>query len=208
MNSNWSYSPDTLNLGQNRWFFVSCDLEIWQMTLKNNRAPLLCYFKLYASFSSHQWIQTRVTVWKCPIRVKIDDFLSCVTLKFDKWKAIGHLFYVTSSFEHHFIDICKFKLELQSIKCPIWVKINDFFVQCAFENCWMTLKNNRALLWHIKLCASFHHHMWIQTASYGLLTAKLSFDLLPWPLTCDFDLLHGQLALSKRCDRQTDLQTD
>ena len=23
-----------------------CDLEIWHMTLKNNRAPLLCYFKL------------------------------------------------------------------------------------------------------------------------------------------------------------------
>ena len=62
-------------LGQNQWFFfVSCDLEIWWMTLKNNRAPLLCYFKLFASFDSHQWIQTRVTVWKCPIRIKIDDF--------------------------------------------------------------------------------------------------------------------------------------
>ena len=28
--------------GQNQWFFVPCDLEIWRMTLKNNRAPLLC----------------------------------------------------------------------------------------------------------------------------------------------------------------------
>ena len=32
MNSNWNYSPETLNLGQNRQFFVPCDLEIWQMT--------------------------------------------------------------------------------------------------------------------------------------------------------------------------------
>ena len=147
MNSNWSYSPEMPNFGQNRrffftcdleiwqmtsknnrallpcyfeicasfhshmsiqdgvtvrkrhiWvqigiFFVPCDLEIWQMTLKNNRAPPLCYFKLCASFRSHWWIQTKVTVRKCPIWVKIDDFLSRVTLKFDGWprKTIGHI---------------------------------------------------------------------------------------------------------------------
>ena len=62
VNSNWSYHAETLNSGQNQWFFVPCDLEIWWMTLKNNRAPLLCYFKLCASFRSHWWIQTRVTV--------------------------------------------------------------------------------------------------------------------------------------------------
>ena len=27
--SNWSYSLETLNSGQNRWFFVPRDLEIW-----------------------------------------------------------------------------------------------------------------------------------------------------------------------------------
>ena len=87
MNWNWSYSPETPNSGQNRWFFcpvwpwnlmddpektighifnatssfvdhfvaiserasffVPCYLEIWWMTLKNNRAPLLRYFKLF-----------------------------------------------------------------------------------------------------------------------------------------------------------------
>ena len=64
------------------------------MTLKNNRAPLLCYFKLYASFRSHRWIQAGVTVLKRPIWVKI-DFLSRVTLQFDvwPWKIIGYLFY-------------------------------------------------------------------------------------------------------------------
>ena len=61
VNSNWSYSPETPNSGQNRWFFfVPCDLEIWRMALKNDRAPLLCYVKLCASFHSHQWIQTAV----------------------------------------------------------------------------------------------------------------------------------------------------
>ena len=77
-------SPETLNSGQNRQFFVPCDLEIQRMTLKNNRASLLCCFKLCASFHSHQWIQTRVTVRQRPIWVKIDDFLSRVTLTFDR----------------------------------------------------------------------------------------------------------------------------
>ena len=86
------------------------------MTLKNNRAPLLCYFKLYASFRSHRWIQTGVTVRKRPIWVKIDDFFSRMTLQFDglPWKTIGNLFYVTSSFVHYFVAIGDFKLELQS----------------------------------------------------------------------------------------------
>ena len=65
---------ETLNSGQNRPFFELCDLEILRMTLKNNRAPLLCYFKLCASFLSHCWIQTWVTVRKRPIWVKFDDF--------------------------------------------------------------------------------------------------------------------------------------
>ena len=74
MNSNWSYSPETLNSGQNQQFLVSCDLEIWRMTLNNNRAPLPCCFKPCASFHSHQWIQTRVTLRKRPIWVTIDIF--------------------------------------------------------------------------------------------------------------------------------------
>ena len=117
VNSNWSYSPETPNLGQIRRFlepcdleiwrmtlkkighlfyatssfvqhFIAigefklelqsgnaqsgsnsailapCDLEIWRMTLKNDRAPLLSNIKLYVSFHHHMWIQTGVTVRK------------------------------------------------------------------------------------------------------------------------------------------------
>ena len=82
---------------------------------KNNRAPLQCYLKLCRSFGNHLWIQTGVTFRKRPIWVKIDDFFSRVTSKFDlwPWKTIGHLFYATSSFAHHFVAIGEFKLELQ-----------------------------------------------------------------------------------------------
>ena len=120
VNSNWSYSPETLTSGQNRQFFVPFDLEIWCTTLKNNMAPLLCGFKLCASFHSHPWIQTRVTARKPPIRVKIDVFLSRVTLKFDKWpwKTIRHLFYATSSFVHH--QRLSWVLTSVTLTCDLW----------------------------------------------------------------------------------------
>ena len=54
------------NLGQNRRSFVQCDFEIWQMTLKNNRAHLLWQCKLCASFRSQLWIRAGVTVRKSP----------------------------------------------------------------------------------------------------------------------------------------------
>ena len=108
-----AYSPETPNLGQNRWCFVPCDLEIWCMTLENNRASLLCCFKLCAIFHSNRWIQTGITVRKRPIWVKFDDFKSRVTLKFDvwHWKTIGHIYYATSSSMHHCVAIGEFKLE-------------------------------------------------------------------------------------------------
>ena len=73
-----SYSPETPNLGQNWWCFVSCDLEIWWMTLENNSVSLLRCFKLCATFHSHRWMQTGVTVQKWPIWVKFDDFFLAV----------------------------------------------------------------------------------------------------------------------------------
>ena len=53
----------------------------------------------------------------------------------------------------------------------------------------MTLKDNRAPLQsNIKLCASFHHHMWIQTGvtvrkqlRWVLTSVTFTFELWPWP---------------------------
>ena len=80
MNSNWSYSPETPNLGQNRRFFEPCDLEIWWMTLENNRAPLLSIIKLYASFHHHMWVKIGVIV-----RKRLSWVVTSVTLTFDLW---------------------------------------------------------------------------------------------------------------------------
>ena len=55
----------------------------------------------------------------------------------------------------------------------------------------MTLKNNRAPLSIVYLCASFHHHMWIQTGVTVRKRLRLGFDLSDldlWPLTLTFSM--------------------
>ena len=228
MNSNWSCSLETLNLGQNWWFLLShvtskfdggpwkktghlfyttssyvhhfnaigkfrrkwqsgntqfawkpdtffpCDLEIWRMTLKNNRAPLPCNFKLCTSFHSHLWVQTGFTFRKPP--------------------NLG--------------------------------QNRRFLVPCDIEIWQMTLKNNRApLLCYFKPCGSFHPHMWNQTGvtvrirlNWILTSVTLTFDLWHFAWTSLLSLVitpenfmmirsweHSEKSVT---DRQTDRQTD
>ena len=117
-----AYSPKTPNLGQNRWCFVPCDLEIWWMTLENNRASPLCCFKLCATFVA-------IDELKLELQSGNAQFGSNVTLKFDlwPWKTIGHLFNATSSCVHHFITIGEFKLELQSGNTQFGSKSTTFW---------------------------------------------------------------------------------
>ena len=143
MNSSSSYSPETPNLGQNRRFFEPCELAIWRMTLKNKRAPLLCYFKLCASFRSHRWFQTWVIVWKRPIWVKFDDFLEpCdleiwrMTLKFDGWP-----------WKRQIWGIWKLR-PAYSPETPNLGQNRWCFVPCDLEIWWMTL--NKANLRDLK----------------------------------------------------------
>ena len=162
MNSNLSYSPETLNLDQNWQFFVPCDLEIWEMTLKNNKAPLLCYIKLCASFQSHRWIQTGVTVQKQSIWVKIADFfVSCdlelwrMTLKNNRAPLLCY-FKLYASFDSH----QRIQTRVTVWKGPIHVKIDDFICPVWSWNLTNDFESNRApLLCYFKLSASFCRHM-------------------------------------------------
>ena len=118
-----------LKLDSNRRVFSPCDLEIWWMTPKNNRACLLYYIKLCASFQIHQWIQTGVTVRKRPIWVKIDNFFKPYDLEI--WRLILK--------NNRAPLLCYFKLcpsfhsywwiqtGVTVRKRPIWVQIDDFF---------------------------------------------------------------------------------
>ena len=80
VNSNWSYSPKTPRSGRNWQLCIPSDIEICQTTLKNNKAPLICHIKLYASCHRHMWIQTGFTVRKW-----LHWILTWVILTFDLW---------------------------------------------------------------------------------------------------------------------------
>ena len=217
-----------LNSGKNWRFFVPGDFENWRMTLKNNKAPLLYYVKLCASFQIHSWSQTWVTAWKHLSRVKIGDFLSRMTLKIDvwPWKTIGHLSYAASTFVHHFIANGAFKLELQSgnaqfgSKSTIFLAVWPWYLTDNFEEQWGTSSEQHQALSIIS--SPYVNSNW----SYGPETAKWGHDLCDldlWPLTLNFymeimsvngnnswkfqdDMMTG--TLSKRCDRRTAGQTD
>ena len=103
--------------------------------------------------------------WKCSIRIKIGNCLSCMTLKFDgwPWKIIGHLFYTTLSFVQHFKAKGIFKLELQSGNAQFGSKLTIFCPGWLWKMVY-DLENSRApLLYYVKLCAPFQIHWGSQT---------------------------------------------
>ena len=61
---------------QNRRFFGPWDLQLWRMTLKNNREPFPCLYKLCVSFHNHPWIRIRVTRRKHSYQNKLSGFFS------------------------------------------------------------------------------------------------------------------------------------
>ena len=120
------------------------------------------------------------------------DPVGTLNLRFDRWpwKTKGHFFYATSSFVHHFTAICVFILQLQSKNAQSGSKSTIFLcnVTLKFDG-WHWKTKGHLFLFHIKICASFHHHMWIQTGvmvwkrlSWVLTSVTLTFDLWPWPL--------------------------
>ena len=162
MNSNWSYSPETPNLVQIRWFVEPCDLEIWRMTLQNNRAPLLCYFKLSVSFHNPWWFQISITVRKPSIRVKMYEpwDLEILRMILKKQKGISFMLlqalwiisypFVNSNWSYN-------------PETPNLGKIRQFLEPRDLEIWRMTFKNNRTpILCYFKLCAAFHSHWWIK----------------------------------------------
>ena len=103
MNSNRSYSPNSLVTGA---------LEIWRMTLKKNRAPLLCYFKLCVSFLDSGEFRLELQPRNSKIKSKLAIFVP--------WKTKDTFSYATSSFRQHFIAVCEFKIAATARKRLNW----------------------------------------------------------------------------------------
>ena len=182
------------------------------MTLKNNRAPLLCCFKLCASFHSHQWIQAGVTVRKRQILVKIDNFYSRVTLKFYWWpsKTIGQLFYSIWSFVQHFLAIGEVKNELQSRNAQSGSNSTIFSAVWP----WNLTDDLEKTIGHLSWATSsyMHHFIIICEFKLELESGKLGRDLCDfdlWSLTLTFcmDLTLVLADISWKCHDDTVMET-
>ena len=162
---NWSYSPETLNSDWNWRYFVLCYLEIRWMTLENNRAHLLYYIKLCASFQIYRWNQSCVTIRKLLIRVIIDFFVLCdleiqwMTLKNKRAPLLYYIKLCASFQSHGWIQTGNWSYSSETLNSG---QNQHFFVSCDLEIWQMTMKNYRApLLCCFRLCASFHSRWWI-----------------------------------------------
>ena len=176
----------------------------------------------FVHYFSQQWIHIGVTVRKRPIRVKVGDFLSRMTFKFDEWpwKTIGHLFYATSSFLHHFTPFSEFKLKLQSGK-PNCGQNRRFFVSCDREILRMISKTigqpfyaTSSFLHQFVAICKFQSGSAVRKCSNW---SKICFDLCDlehWPLTLifckDITFVNGNKswkfhddAVSGQADKQT-----
>ena len=179
-----------LELQSGKAQFGSCDLEIWWMTLKNNRAPFLYYVKLCASFQSHLLIQTRVTVWECSLRVKIRDFF--VPCDLEIWqmtlKNNRHLFCATSNFVHHFIAISVFKLELQSGNAQFGWKLMIFF--CPVWP-WNTIRHLLYATWsfvhYLVAISEFKLELTVQKCPNLGQNQRFFYAIWPWNLPDDLE---------------------
>ena len=189
MKSNWNYSPETPNLGQIQRFLEPCDLEIWRITFKNNRALLLCYFKLCASFHSHWWIQTGVTVQKRPIWPLTLTFCMDLTLVLAAILKQGK----SEGFESFDWPIVR--------KRPIWVKIGDVlsYVTLKFDGWpWKTIG-------HLSFAVSsfVQHFIAIGEFKLELLSGNAQFGsnstilraVWPWNLTYDLEKQLGTCTM-------------
>ena len=187
----------SLKLDPNRPLFDPCDLELWQMNLKNYMVHLTCFYKLCVSFHSHLWIKIGVIIRKLSNQSQIIDFSACVTMKFYRWprKTIGHLFYTISSFVHHFVAVCDFKFELQSRNAHFGSKLIFFFVPCDIDIWWMTLKKKTieplfyatsSFVHHFGAVCAFKLKLQFGNANFG---SKLVIfcPLWPWNLSDDLE---------------------
>ena len=108
-------------------------------------------------------------------------------------KTIGHLFYATLSFVHHFITIGEFKLELGVRKRQIWVKIDDFFSYVTLQLDvwpWKTIGHlfyaTSSFVHHFIATGEFKHELQSGNAHSGS-NSKIFWAVWPWNMTDDLE---------------------
>ena len=110
MNSNWSYSPETVKLGCDL-----CDLDLWPWPFAwTLRWSLVITPENFMMIQWWEHSQKGVTDRRTDGQTDRQTENTICRAAWSQLKTIGHLFYAASSFVHHFVAIGEFKLEFQS----------------------------------------------------------------------------------------------
>ena len=190
VNSNWSYSPETLNLCQNGDFLFCVTLKFHRWPWKIIRHHFYATSSFVDNFKAIGEFKLECLSGKAQIGSKSAIFFPC-DLVICGWpqKTIGHLFYATSRFEHNFIAICEFKLELQFGKSQFGSKSSP--VTLKFDRwTWKTLGHlfcaTSNFMHHFVAICEFEMKIQSGNTQYGSKSAiffihmTLKFDRWPW----------------------------
>ena len=135
-------------------FFIPCDLEIWQMTLKNKMAPLHTMSRFMHNFKTIGEFKLELQSRNSQFGSKLIFFIPC---DLEIWRMTSKnnmaplLYFV--KLNASFQTIGGFKLELQSRNSQFGSKLAIFFWP-RVEIWRMTLKNNITHIWnYVKLYA-------------------------------------------------------
>ena len=117
MNSNWSYSPETVGLWP-LWPWPFAWWLSWSLVITPENFMMILWWE-----HSQKGVTDRQTD-------RQTDGQTENTIHRAAWSQLklGHLFYTTSSFVHHFKTIGKFKQELQSGNAQFGSKSVNFFL--------------------------------------------------------------------------------
>ena len=101
MNSEWSYSPEKYNLGQNRWFFSHTSYVLWQRnrfrlnTIDQNRPFSPGKMRFCILDSNMSWLMVSNAA-HTSYKSKITDCFSSTALRISSWiqvRALSALWY-------------------------------------------------------------------------------------------------------------------
>ena len=186
-------------------------------------SPLHCYVKLCASFPSHRWIVTKVSVRKRSSRETIGSYC-----RVWPWNAT---YDIEKNNRGSFLSCVK---QCTSFRSHRWILTGDTVrkhsIRAKFLPLWpwksrdeLQKQQNTSPKPH-QAYTSFHRHMWNQTGVTAPRELNRGWPLWPIPLTSDLYLLHGhhflgnhswkfhgatiKVTLSNRCDRRTDRRTN
>ena len=168
-----------------------CDLDRWPLTLT------FC-MDITFDHGNNSWKfhdDTMMGTWwkRCDRRTDRRTDWTIHRAAWSQLKTIGHLYYATSSFMHHFVAIAEFKLELQSGNAQFGSKSTIFFsrVTLKFDVWpWKTIGHlfyaTSSFVQHFIAIGDFKLELQSGNSQFGS-NSMIFRAVWPWNLTYDLE---------------------